>query len=394
MVQNDRPAKSLEAVAASRPQMLSVCHVLSGDRWAGAEVQAATLLRELCRSGDLHVSAILLNEGRLADELRQAGADVKIISEASNSFAQILSKAIPFVREQRVQILHSHRYKENLLSHLIALRCGVPVSVQTKHGMPEPFRGWKLFRQFFHQQLDRWSGRLASDAIIAVSQEMAPTLRRVYGSRKVVTIRNGIDVAQVMSRLSGAEAKAKIGCKADAQVIGIVGRIEPIKRVDLFLKMAKLVAAASPDVQFVVAGDGSLLQSLIDSAQAAGLAGNVQFLGHREDIYDVLRALDVLVMCSDHEGMPMVLLEAMWLGIPVVGRAVGGIKEVLEHGRNGMSVSSAAPEDLAAACMQLLSDRLLAERVCHSAAQAVEREFSVRCNAGATLRLYRSLYKG
>ena len=380
-------------VAPSPPKTISVCHVLSGDCWAGAEVQAATLIRELCRADNLNVSAIVLNEGRLAHELRQAGAEVKVIPEAQKSFPRILAEAIAFVREQRVQILHSHRYKENLLSHLLALRCRIPVTVQTKHGMPEPFKGWKSLRQFFQQQIDRWGARIASDAVIAVSAEMAVPLRHTYGSRKVVTIRNGIDTATVVSRFSRAEAKVNIGCHP-GPVIGIVGRLEPIKRVDLFLEMAKIVAANLPGAQFVVAGEGSLHQSLIHSARVAGLEGNVLFLGYREDIHDVLRALDVLVMCSDHEGLPMVLLEAMWLGIPVVGRAVGGICEVLDDSRNGLSVSSAAPEVLADACMRLLGDRLLADRLCLNAAQAVQREFSVERNAGSILRLYRSLYEG
>jgi glycosyltransferase involved in cell wall biosynthesis len=387
-----RAAEFFEAICAPL-QTLSVCHILSGDRWAGAEVQAATLIVQLCRDNNLLVSAIVLNEGRLACELRRAGANVKVIPEANNSFLQILKEAIFFVRQQNVQILHSHRYKENLLSHLLALRCNIRVTVQTKHGMGEPFTGWKCLRQFFHQQLDQWTARIASDAVIAVSAEMTPLLRRAYGFRKVLTIRNGIDTARVISRFSRAEAKANIGC-THSPAIGIVGRLEPIKRIDLFLAMARIVTAQLPAAQFIVAGDGSLRESLIHSARAAGLEGNVLFLGHREDIHDVLRALDVLVMCSDHEGLPMVLLEAMCLGVPVVGRAVGGIGEVLESGRNGVSVPSAAPEDLANACMQLLDDRLLADRLCRNAAQTVQREFSMERNAGAIRCLYRSLYEG
>jgi glycosyltransferase involved in cell wall biosynthesis len=378
-------------VAFDHPsQALSVCHVISGDCWAGAEVQAATLIRALCSSRQLRVSAIVLNEGRLAHELRQAGAVVKVIPEARNSFPRIFAQALLFVRQQRVQILHSHRYKENLLSHLLALRCRIPVRVQTKHGMPERFTGWNSLRQAVNQQLDQWSGRWAADAVIAVSAEMTPALSRAYGSRKVVAIRNGIDTANVASRLSREEAKALIGC-ASAPVIGMAGRLEPVKRVDLFLGMAKIVAEQVPDAQFIVAGDGSLRHSLIALARQSGLAGNVRFLGHREDIHDVLRALDVLVMCSDHEGLPMVLLEAMWLGVPVIGRSVGGIGEVLDNDRNGLSVSSANPADLAAACLRLLGDRSLAESMCRSATQTIQREFSVERNACAVLQLYRDL---
>jgi glycosyltransferase involved in cell wall biosynthesis len=374
----------------SRVQPLSVCHVVSGDCWAGAEVQVATLVRALCRQDEVRVSAITLNEGRLADELHKAGALVKVIAESRNSFARILAEAVPFVRQQGVQVLHSHRYKENLLAQLLALRCGVPVKVQTKHGMPEPFAGWKSLRQAVVQRLDRWTGRLSADAVIAVSAGMETELRRIYGARKVVTIRNGIDTANVNSSYTREEAKALLGCTS-APVIGIVGRLEPIKRIDLFLKMAEIVKVQQPDAQFVVAGEGSLRQSMISFARQSGLAANVQFLGHREDIHNVIRAMDVLVMCSDHEGLPMVLLEALWLGVPVVGRDVGGIREVLQDSRNGLCVATAAPEDLAAACLRLLCDRPLGEFLCRSGARTIEQEFSAESNAGAIFRLYREL---
>jgi glycosyltransferase involved in cell wall biosynthesis len=339
------------------------------------------------------LSAIVLNQGRLASELRQAGAIVKVIPESQNSFPQILREAVPFVRQQQVQVLHSHRYKENLLSHFLALRCRVPVIVRTQHGMPEPFKGWSSLRQFFNQQLNRWTGRLAADAIVGVSAEMESQLCLDYGSRKVVTIRNGIDTANVVSRFSREQAKAHLGCTL-APLIGIVGRLEPVKRVDLFLAMAGIVADQIPDVQFVVAGDGALRQSLLSCARQAGLQDNVRFLGHREDIHDVLRALDILVMCSDHEGMPMVLLEALWLGVPVVARAVGGIREVVKNGRTGFTVSSSHPEDLAVACLRLLGDRRLGEALCRCAAEDIRREFSMERNAESILGLYRKLYTG
>jgi glycosyltransferase involved in cell wall biosynthesis len=376
-----------------RPQPLSVCHVVSGDCWAGAEVQVATLVRALGRRSDLRVSAIVLNEGRLADELRQAGAAVKVIAETRSSFLRIFSEAVPFVRQHGVQILHSHRYKENLLAQLLALRCGVPVKVQTKHGMPEPFRGWKFLRQEFNQRLERWTGRVFADAVIAVSEGMAPELGLSYGSHKVVTIRNGIDTAHVASRYTREEAKAHLGC-TPAPVIGIAGRLEPVKRVDIFLKMARIVKDQLPDAQFVVAGDGSLRRSLISYARESGLEANVHFLGHREDIHDVLRALDVLVMCSDHEGLPMVLLEALWLETPVVGREVGGIREVLANGRNGLCVAKADPEALAASCLRLLRDPRLGVTLCSSGARTVMDEFSVERNADAVVRLYHELCEG
>jgi glycosyltransferase involved in cell wall biosynthesis len=369
---------------------LSVCHIASGDSWAGAEAQVASTVRMLARRSDISLSAIVLNEGRLASEMRQAGVAVKVIPEDRYGFLKIVTEASGFIREQEVNLLHSHRYKENCIAQSLALCCGVGAVVRTQHGMPEPFVGWRGVRHSLTQRFDSWSGRHLAGAIISVSSEMAPLLARRYGEDKVFTIRNGIDTAGIASPLSREEAKCRLGC-GQKPLIGIVGRLEPIKRVDLFLEVVHELTLRVPDIEFVVAGDGSLRESLIACACHKGLEARVHFLGYRKDIHDVLRALDVLVMCSDHEGLPMVLLEALWLGVPVVGRAVGGIREVLGENRNGLCVDSSDAEALAAACERLLRDPLLGEDLCRSARQAIEGDFSAEGNAAAVAELYRRL---
>jgi glycosyltransferase involved in cell wall biosynthesis len=371
-------------------EAISVCHIISGDLWAGAEVQVASLLRVLRRQEGIRLSAIVLNEGRLARELHDSDIEVMVAPEEGNSLRQILRAVAPWVRAHRVQVLHSHRYKENLLAHLLAWQCGIPVTVRTQHGMPEPFHGIKAGRQALTGMLDRWTGRHLAKAVISVSAEMTPKLRRRFGN-PVVEIHNGIDTACVRSELTKGEAKQRLGFADGMPLIGIVGRIEAIKRVDLFLKMARLLIDFLPGARFVVAGDGSLRQPMTKLAHEMGLSERVFFAGHRNDISDLLRALDVLVICSEHEGMPMVLLEAMWLGVPVVARAVGGMVEVLGEDVNGLSVRSANPEDLAAACVQLVQDDTLCERLRQSAARTVAERYSVEGTAKSVLSLYRRL---
>lgn len=374
----------------SKALPLSVCHVISGDTWAGAEVQAEGLIRGLGKRQDLRMSAIVLNEGRLANELRETGVAVCVIPENSNSFLQILGKARRFVNSQRVQIMHSHRYKENLLALLLAKMCGAPVTIRTQHGLPEPFKGLKAARQTALLWLDRFCGRRWCDAVISVSAEMMPELQRIYGPHPIL-VRNGIDTTRVRSALSREEAKRKLQIPEAVPLIGIVGRLEPIKRIDLFLQSSQVLAQQFPSAQFLIVGTGSMEEDLKLQAKSLGMADRVHFLGHRSDIYDVLRALDVFVMCSDHEGLPMVLLEALWLGVPAVGRSVGGIKEVLGSDRCGITVSSSQPEEIAEACRRLLEDRALCKLLQRAGLNRIEEEFSIEQGVEEVARHYRRL---
>ena len=114
------------------------------------------------------------------------------------------------------------------------------------------------------------------------------------------------------------------------------------------------------------------------------------FSGHREDIYDVIRALDIFVFCSDHEGLPMALLETLYLGVPVVARPVGGIAEVIQDGVNGVCVGSSDPNEFASACLSLLRDDSRRTALARAGAALVAEKFTARHTAEQTAALYRS----
>lgn len=367
-----------------------MCHVASGDRWAGAEVQVATLLRALAERGDLSLSAILLNEGRLAEELRSAGIAVNVFPEKNMGFFAILRRATEQLRRHPPQVLHSHRYKENLLAAMLARRCGVPIVVRSQHGMPEPFSGWKNLKQRFLQFVDRQVARSSTNAVIGVSQELTERLVKTTGSDKVVLIHNGIALDRVCSSFTSAEAKGRLGLPQDAPVIGNAGRLEPVKRLDIFLETARRVSAQLPEARFVLVGEGREEAPLRQMVDRMGIADRVLFTGHRDDVFDVLRAMDVFLLTSDHEGLPMVLLEAQCLGVPVVARRVGGVGEVIHHDVDGMLIDSDQPEQLAQFCVKLLADPGRLSRMAAAGRESVH-EFDVRKSAAQVAQLYFSL---
>lgn len=370
---------------------IAVCHVASGDRWAGAESQLAGLLTALQRVEDLSVSAIFLNEGRLAAEARQAGVEVCVFPEAEWSFFKICSEASRFVRSKRIQVLHSHRYKENLIAALVAGRCHVPVHVSSSHGAPEPFGGRKHYKQRGIQLLDGLVARYSTDLVVSVSEDLRRQLIRHIPFAKVVTVYNGIDERQVFSALTVAEAKRRLGISPEYGVVGTVGRLDPVKRLDIFLAAAQEIVSSESNTKFVIAGEGGEEQTLRRLTHDLQLDEQVLFLGHRDDVFDVLRAMDVLVFCSDHEGLPMALLEALYLGVPIVARPVGGIAEVIQNGVSGVFVDSADPRALAEACVNVLRDADGRKRMAEVGIRLVSAKFTAGNSAAEVARLYRSL---
>ncbi|MFB3921519.1 MAG: glycosyltransferase [Terriglobia bacterium] len=370
---------------------IAVCHLVSGDRWAGAEVQVATLLKYLKRESNLSLSAVVLNSGHLAQAIQSAGVETQVIAESENGFLAIARHAARYLEAKAIQILHSHRYKENLLAALLARRLGIPHVVRTQHGLPEPQAGIRRLKQSLILGVDRLVARRATDRVISVSPEMSRRLALEFDPRKLVTIPNGVDLEVVGSRFTVQEAKERLGIPPESPVIGTAGRLEAVKRLDIFLRAATAIRGERATTRFVIAGEGREMASLKSLAGRLGITEAVRFLGHRDDIYDVVRAFDLLVLSSDHEGLPMILLEAQCLGVAVVARAVGGIPDVIRDGVNGLLVDSSDPRDLARVCCAALSDEGRRQRLAESGTRLVAENYSASATARQVAQLYSSL---
>jgi len=144
-------------------QKTRVCHIASGDVWAGAEVQIATLLPELLTYPELDISAILLNKGRLVDELNQKGVRTIVLDETVLSSWQIIRRLVRAFGHQQLDILHTHGYKQHVLASIAAKWAGVPHVIKTVHGLQEPFWGIARLRISLYEYLDRLVTRLGTE---------------------------------------------------------------------------------------------------------------------------------------------------------------------------------------------------------------------------------------
>lgn len=352
---------------------LHILHVISGDLWAGAEAQLFTLANTLHTRLGATVSVVILNPGRLEQELRKTGIQVIVLNESKLSGMRILQQLVQIVRELKPDVIHTHRTKENIFGSIAAKLNGIP-SLRTAHGAPEHIPGWHDIPKHLIQFLDWFSGRFFQCRVIAVSDDLADILGQEFRPEIIRTIENGIDINSLAQSMKGSPTRASM----PELNIGIAGRLVPVKRVDLFIHTAKHLHDTQPGLRldFHIYGDGPLREELEALARSLNTESYLHFEGHRNDTPTLLRNLDLLLMTSDHEGLPMILLEAMTLETPVIAHRVGGITKLLDQGNCGVLVEDHSPEGYARAIREYVGNPELHKEITRKALQRVKTRYS------------------
>lgn len=267
-----------------------------------------------------------------------------------------LAALFSLLRRWRPDIVHTHMAKAGFVGRLAAWLAGVPVIVHSYHGTV--LSGYfDPMRSAAFSFLERSVGSLTT-AVVVPSARLRNELaaRRITSPARMVEIPVGIDLEPFRGARAGT-LRAELGLGPDDPLVGVVARLVPIKGVDVFLDAAALVAANRADVTFVVAGDGELHASLVARAERLGIGARVCWLGWRADVASVYADLDIVVMSSWNEGVPVSLIEALATGRPVVATSVGGVPDVLADGENGVLVPPGDAAAIAAWVTSLLDDR-------------------------------------
>lgn len=362
-------------------EILRVVHLASGDLWAGAEVQLFQLCLAMQKVDDVELHVVLLNEGKLAERLREQAVPVSVFDESTLSGFSILRHLITEFRQRRPHIVHTHRQKENVLGSIAARLAGVPRSVRTVHGAPE-FANTGIKRRV-NRLLDSLTASWLQHSLIMVTEDLAQQLTGTYPSNKVRVIENGL--LPVHERPVGEPDFAVPG-KIN---VCFAGRLVPVKRIDVFLDIAKSAIDAS-DERFVfhVFGDGPLSDAVSQQIADDQLEPVVKRWGFVDGLNDALLEMQVLVMTSNHEGLPMVMLEAMARRTPILAHAVGGMPEVLAHGESGVLVDEHSGQAFYAALTELTDDARRSALADKAYARFLKRYTAEAC-AQRTVDLYR-----
>lgn len=369
-------------------QKINICHLASGDLWAGAEVQVYNMVSMLRRLDQFNISAIILNSGTLADKLRDTGVDVSVIDENRHGFFDIARQIKRYCREQNIRLLHTHRYKENILGGMAKKAEAVEYLVQTVHGLPEPFSGIRGLKTALLGAVNRLYTRKYYDRVQAVSSQIQAVMSDVVSAEKIQVIHNSINPDDIRLTRTKSEVLRELHIDEDAPVIGTVGRMVPIKRFDVLLDAFSTVHESEPGARLIIVGDGPLMYELEEQAERLGIRDAVVFPGYRNDALDVINCFSVFALSSHNEGIPTVVLEAMALGVPVASTEVGGVPEVIDTGKTGLLVPDGDSTRLAGACLRLLHESALRCSLCAAGKKRIEDNFTSRAQGKYVQDIY------
>jgi len=368
-----------------------VLHIASGDLWAGAEVQLFTLAKALKNNTHTIVDIILLNHGELEEKLLGIGINVIVLDESKLNSLVILWKLIRCIHQIRPDVIHTHRIKENILGSVAARLYGNIPTLRTSHGASEHTPSWRYPSKRINHWLNFVCGRYLQHAIIAVSEDLAEKLKTDFPAKKIHVIENGIDLQEIKSPARGKKSTDP----DNAFSIGFAGRLVQVKRVDIILNTARYILDNYPELKIVfhIFGDGPLRDELERLSRKLDTGKIVTFEGHCDDILEEIQKMNALLIASDHEGLPMILLEAMALGTPVIAHAVGGIPNVLNQDSCGILISENTACNYANAINQLVNNPEKILKTTQLAMQRINERYTAKANAEAYYLQYKSLLK-
>jgi glycosyltransferase involved in cell wall biosynthesis len=208
---------------------------------------------------------------------------------------------------------------------------------------------------------------------------------KISDDRRIVTIPCGIDIDKYAS--SSSTVRDEFGISPDQPVIGWVGRTEPVKGCEHFLRACQLIKKEMPEARFLLVGEGSLKGEMEELADSLGISEEVIFAGYRTDMPEIMSSIDLLLHTPLNEGLGRVLLEAMTCKKPIVAADVGGIPEIIEHGIQGFLVQAADHISMAEECLKILRDPELASRL-----GSAGRKKSLNFSTGQMVQKVHNLY--
>jgi glycosyltransferase involved in cell wall biosynthesis len=349
----------------------------------GAERLAVELASRLDRTRfESIVWATRASEGPLVAQLRARGIPVHSLTRRSRFELWAWLPLFRFLRDERVDVLHAHKFGSNVWGALLGKLAGVPVVVAHEHTWS--YRGQPLRRFLDRHVVARWSS-----VFIAVSREDRRRMSEIEGIDPSRTrfIPNGMPP---LPAPSGLDVRADLGIPDGAPVVGSIGVLRPQKGLDVLIEAAGIVIGEIPAARFVIVGEGPEEAALRRRVEALGLGDHVLLPGFRADVADTLAAFDIAVSSSHFEGSPLAILEYMAAGKPIVATGVGGVPDLIEHGKHGIIVRPGDAQALAAAVLRLLREPETARQLGDRARERQEREFVI----DAMVRRFEDLYDG
>ena len=363
--------------------MINVLYVIWSLGLGGAEQVVINLAKGLDRNRFQPFICCLNDEGQFAESVKSAGIKVFTLNKNRGIDFSVVSKLVRIIRENNIQIVHTHLWGANFWGRIAANVAKVPVVV-TEHNLD-------VWKSPLHFMIDRFLFR-KTDCFIAVSETVGEFYSKKLGvsTEKIKVVYNGIDITRFQaSSLKPQEIKKEFGIKEDEKVIAVIGRLVPQKGISFFLEAFRRLLDEGQKIKALIVWDGPLKESLKSQVSSSKLEEKIIFTGLRKDVQDILSITDILVLPSTREGLPIILLEAMAAGAIVVASKVGGTPELVEDETNGFLFEPGDVEDLKKKLTQILMKEGRAmDEIRKNAKRTLEERFSIIKMIDETRKIY------
>jgi len=331
------------------------------------------------------VTVLCLREtGEFVPRIEELGIKVLCLpqkEQGTDYFAFL--KVAKILKELKIDVIHTHNTQPFFDGTIGAMLSGVKAVIHTDHVRSFPDKLRYMFAE--------WVMSHYAYKVVGVSDDTCNNLIKYehISRKKIITIVNGIDASVYEIDVDKEKKKRELGVVKPGPVIGLGARLSKQKGITYLLQAMSSILKELPDLTLVIVGQGECRGELEDESKKLGLEQSVIFTGPRLDMPEVLKAFDLFVLPSLFEGLPMVLLEAMAAGCPIVATDVGGNHTAISNGVNGSLVEAADSEAFAKEVIKVLSDKELYENYIERSVLRIQSEFS----AGMMTSKYEQLYQ-
>jgi L-malate glycosyltransferase len=356
----------------------------------GSERQAVQLARLLREDGTHNIFlAALSSEGVLRAEAEKIGfaeiPEFPLTSFYDLNFLKQLRKCAKYLRENKIEIVHTHDFYTNIFGILAARFAKVPLKIASK-------RETGGLRSKAQKRIEKQIFRVADRIVVNAKAVREFLTDAAISGEKIEVIYNGLDLKRLEPKQTNrAEICGELGLPADENIkfITLVANLRhKVKNQPMFLRAARKVAENSADAHFVFAGEGERKNDLEHLAQKLNIAEKTHFIGRCTKIPELLAISFAGVLTSSHEGFSNSILEYMAARLPVVATQVGGASEAITDGENGFLIESDDDKALAEKLSFLLANPERARQFGASGRKSVEENFSCAAQLENTLKLY------
>jgi glycosyltransferase involved in cell wall biosynthesis len=356
----------------------TLVHIISASGFYGAERVVANLC---CSQKRLHTVVLCLSplDSNLAVFRQQVEAAGAEFIHINNSFGDAITSLRQLSRTHGKLVLNSHGYKEVVIASLFALITDCRV-VATQHGFIQNSSKTKLYN-LIDKAFCRWS---KVHRVVGVTQTIIDTYRGFGVSEKrLALLPNAIPLPPVMDKQKAREKLAeRWQISSQTPIVVFLGRLSAEKGPLLFVDAMDQLLRKHPDCTILIAGDGPQREQVLTRIAHHKRTKQIHWLGFVDDAQTLLAGADLMLLTSTTEGTPMSLLEAMALECVVVAAAVGGIPDIIEDQQNGVLIASRAANSFAQACVTLLQEPRLRQKLARAARHTVEQQYNLEKQQG------------